>query len=169
VVEGSQTLLATPRGIAFGPDGLLYVANSASNSILVFDRGAFGNTPPARRIAGSLTQLAEPTGLGFDPFGRLYVANASPNPATGFPAVTAYRPGAQDNEPPERRISGPNTGLSVPRGVALDPVGTLYVANSGADSVTVYTPGATEDSRPVRVVVGPRTGLRLPWAVAVRP
>src|ERR1700722_13059127 len=38
------------------------------------------------------------------------------------------------------------TGINGPRGLFLDPAGTLYVANIGSGTVTIYPAGATTPS-----------------------
>ena len=54
-------------------NGELFVANAGDRSILIFARGASGNTAPIARIAGSATQLVMPQALAIDASGRLYV------------------------------------------------------------------------------------------------
>lgn len=72
-IEGPQTGLNDPQGLAVNRNGELFVANAGDRSILVFARGASGNTAPIARIAGSATQLLMPQALAIDATGRLYV------------------------------------------------------------------------------------------------
>ncbi|TLU71348.1 SMP-30/gluconolactonase/LRE family protein [Lichenicoccus roseus] len=74
----SRTLdrgLRFTNGIAFGPDGLLYVAETLSGDIFVYDRTA---TSPARRLFGNClapddsTDFKGPDGIKFGADGRLY-------------------------------------------------------------------------------------------------
>ncbi len=72
--------LGTPAGIAFGPDGLLYVANASGNNIQRFNAstGAFVSTFVAAGSGG----LARPYGMAFGPDGHLYVASYGGSLAT---------------------------------------------------------------------------------------
>ncbi|MHC4992023.1 MAG: hypothetical protein ACYTGC_13705, partial [Planctomycetota bacterium] len=63
------------HGLAFGPDGHLYVASSNSSSILRYD-GRTGDFVDAFVPAGS-GGLGFPVGLAFGPDGNLYVASFS--------------------------------------------------------------------------------------------
>ncbi|HEX6200454.1 MAG TPA: hypothetical protein VF150_09335 [Thermoanaerobaculia bacterium] len=73
---------------------------------------------------------------------------------------------------PLRRISGPETGLSGPSGIALDAErGELFVANFDGDSVSVYRADGETDTDgvepPLRTLSGPLTDIRLPIGIAV--
>ncbi|HLY03248.1 MAG TPA: hypothetical protein VKR56_12230 [Candidatus Cybelea sp.] len=73
VIEGPETNLDDPIGLAVDRDGSLFVANAAGKNVLVFARGASGSTAPAARIEGPATQLVAPQALAIDSAGRLYV------------------------------------------------------------------------------------------------
>ena len=77
-------------------------------------------------------------------------------------SVTEYAVGANGNATPATTISGPDTGLSDPTGVAFDANGDLFVSNPGNDSVTEYAPGASGDAQPVSTLSGAATGLHVP-------
>ena len=74
--------------------------------------------------------------------GGIYVAN------TLSDSVTAYQASSNGNVVPSITISGSNTGLAGPDGIALDSGGNLYVANEETDSITVYSAGSKETLRP---------------------
>ncbi len=67
-----------PTGMSFGPDGLLYVADTHEHQILVFDRDG-----KVRRSIGSYGQgsgqFVYPTDVAFDPDGLMYVSEYGGN------------------------------------------------------------------------------------------
>lgn len=92
----------------------------------------------------------------------IYVTNVRGN------SVTAYAKGANGDVPPARIISGSNTGLHVPQGIALDAGRNIYVVNhTGLGSVTVYAAGASGNVAPVQTISGSKTGLNGPEGIAV--
>jgi sugar lactone lactonase YvrE len=147
-----------PGGVAVNDAGRVFVANSGSNAITEYDRGA--NTPTAT-ISGANTGLSGPAGLTLDSSGRLYVANRPAN------TVSVFAAGATGNVAPLFTISGADTGLSSPAAVAVDSQGRLWVANASANSITAYGVGANGDSKPVARIFGSATGLNEPQALAV--
>ena len=52
------------------------------------------------------------------------------------------------NEVPLVTISGSNTGLSYPEGIALDSSNNIYVADNSANSVFVYPAGSNGNVAP---------------------
>ncbi|MBZ5641048.1 MAG: hypothetical protein LAO51_20095 [Acidobacteriia bacterium] len=70
------------RGVADGPDGLIYVTRDVLNDIAVYD--VYGT--PIRTI--SSTGLSAPYGLAFSPRGTLYVANYDQNNVVELDYVT---------------------------------------------------------------------------------
>jgi hypothetical protein len=93
-------------------------------------------------IYGSNTLINEPYGIAVDSGGNIYVTNRGLT--SGFNSVTVYPPllaGAGTlNQAPTANITGSNTELSYPVGIALDSAGDIYVANQGNDEITVYPP-----------------------------
>ncbi len=137
---GSLGKGANPLGLAFGPEGDLYmtdVAGSRKNhSVLVF--GGAGEAPV--RKVGARGSLWFPNGLALDGKSDLYVADSNNgrlaifDPAGKLAASIARGAGEGD--------------LGLPRGVAIDG-DRLFVVDTTADAVKVYRlPGqATEVPR----------------------
>src|SRR5207245_1768981 len=98
---------------------------------------------------------------------QFYVANVvGGDNFTG--SITVYAAGASDNVSPTNTITGANTGLNNPFGIARDAAGNLYVANNfGSSSITVYAPGAMGNASPVTTIAGPNTGLNRAVGIAL--
>ena len=89
--------------------------------------------------------------------------------SSGSTSITVYAAGASGNATPSATITGNNTGLSGPHGIALDAAGRLYVANGGSDTITVYAAGATGNAAPIATIAGANTGLSGPIGLAFDP
>lgn len=101
-------------GIAFGPDGLLYGANSLGSSILRLRQdGTF------EVFVDGVGGLTAPTGLAFGPDGVLYVANGDASVVKIHPDGTSA--GA---------FALPGGGQ--PEGISFAPDGTLLVGDNTA-------------------------------------
>jgi 6-phosphogluconolactonase (cycloisomerase 2 family) len=117
-ISGSNTGLEVPTQIALDTQRRVYVANpdDINGSVTVYAVLANGNVAPIRTIAGGRTNLHRPQGIAVDGSGLIYVANAG----FSIPSiVTVYIAHANGNVAPINTISGPNTGLSGPVGIAI--------------------------------------------------
>lgn len=141
VIEGPQTGLSTPCGMAHDTDTHeIFVTNSANNSITVYndyDGGTTAdaaNVPPKRFIAGVRTGLSTPCGIRVDTVNQqIAVANDGGN------SITFYDVGASGDQYPARSLSGNATGLSGPSDLAVDNAdGELIVTDNKNSSVTFH-------------------------------
>lgn len=108
---------------------------------------------PSLTIAG-----AGNAGIVVDPAdGDIYVADAPGNAINVFDV----------NGNLLRTLSGADTDLSGPTGIALDSASDLYVANQNSATVTEYSAAAGGDSAPVRMIGGGSTGLVAIRGVAI--
>ena len=147
LIQGDQTRLADPHGIAFDPKNrLLYVAN-------------YGTSHVVRKAADAATRttiLNWPGGPG----GNEIV------PGSGKfdrPSITVYSADIVGNVGPVRVIQGPNTRLDHPTGVAFDAErGELYVADEITDVISVFNSSAQGDVAPIRELKGPKTLMKSP-------
>ncbi|MGA8939977.1 MAG: hypothetical protein WB439_12515 [Acidobacteriaceae bacterium] len=101
---GALTTLGvgSPQGLATDSAGNLYVANVVSgvSSILIFEPGATGNTPPLRDITGSATELGCVGGIALDNEGYLYVVSTPTCGSTATPTVLKFSTTGDGNIPP---------------------------------------------------------------------
>jgi uncharacterized protein (TIGR03437 family) len=161
----SATSLNAPGGLAFGPNGDLFVADSGNNRVLEFPAGV-GTGAAALRVYGQPSMqaglhsgqvtaqtLVAPQGVVVDSATNLYVVDAGANRVLIFantqsaPTAGAVATGVVG----QNNFNGAPAGVSfkTPIGIGLDSSGALYVADSGNNRVLVYswpgflTPGAT--------------------------
>ena len=125
-------------------------------------------TPNTASPAGSATRsLAHHDGAGC-PLKRFIIATSQ----NGYknkplPAVLFFAKDASGNVSPAGEISGSNTMLSFPSGLAMDLHGNIYVANPYHDAITVYAAGSEGNVAPIRTIAGARTKLNSPTGLAV--
>jgi hypothetical protein len=126
---GSTSLFASglgyPYGMAFGPNGNLYVAEVGTNSIEEFTSGGVGSV-------FATTGLNAPVGLAFDASGYLYVSNAAGT------TIEKFTPGGVG--------SVFASGIPYGYGLALDAAGNLYVAESNNATIEKITPGGVSSA-----------------------
>lgn len=153
-IGGSNTGLSQVTGIAFGPTGDVAVADSASDSIRVFDANGGGNTAPKRVIAGANTQLGlGATDIATDPAGNLYVLIPSE------PMVLVFAAGASGNVFPTRAVLGEASGLVAPTDIDVDSGRNLYVSDASNDAIAVFGPTANGNVAPFTRLKGGSTQI----------
>jgi len=128
------------NGLAFGPDGDLWVASSTAISgfsAATLSAATAAGAAPDVVLNGTATHpLSFPQALAFDADGHLWVA-------TGSDRVVAYAPGQlMTSGAPEPAIVVASNGSSLQsvRGVAFDAAGALWVANWNANTVVKFRP-----------------------------
>ena len=178
----SATSLSAPGGLAIGPNGDLFVADSSNNRVLEFPAGA-GNGTAAIRVYGqpsmsssfrpsklSAQTLSSPQGIFVDQASNLYVTDAGANRVLIFPntqnapaagSVAAAVIGQAD-------FSGTpgNVSLSTPIGIGVDSSGNVYVSDSGNNRVLMFSwPGYLTGGVGAAAVIGQGTptGVNPNW------
>jgi uncharacterized protein (TIGR03437 family) len=152
----SASSLSIPAGVAIGPNGDLFVADSGNNRVLEFPAGV-GNGSAAERVFGqpgmttgvrqaqaSAQTLAGPQGIAVDQAGNLYVADSGANRALIFPntqnAPVAGTPAAfVIGQSSFAETAGGSGNPKTPADVAVDSNGSIYLVDSGNNRVLIYS------------------------------
>lgn len=160
-LRGNLTQLTDPSMLALDSSGTVYATNPGSNSIVAFASNLSVNVYPSLWIAGTATNLSQPNGIAIGPNGNIFVANTGNNSITVYlPVSTTTTPA---NEAPILTISGSNTGLNAPFGLAIDSFGRLYVGNRGNNTVEVFAQtNVSGNVAPLFTLAGPSTHLDHP-------
>ena len=172
-ISGSNTRLDFPQGIALDSSRNIYAVDDGTNSVTIYpalgtSTGLINQAPGAAISTTMTTGLESPTGIALDSSGNIYVADVGIGGSTVFPpSVFVYPAGSNGNAAPTATISGSNTGLESPAGIALDSSGNIYVADGDADSVFVYPAGSTGNVSPTATIGGSNTGLVGPEGIAL--
>lgn len=163
----AQTILEAPsdRPIDIGLDRVahLLVANANGNVRRFWARGPY-KYYYERSMSGPDTNFTNMTSIAVGQTGAFYIARTSSGP-TNPASVQWYNAELHGDISPGRVLSGPQTEISDPQGIALDGSGRLYVADPKANKILIFSQDANGDQPPVATL----TGLRSPIKVAVDP
>jgi sugar lactone lactonase YvrE len=147
--QGQEARFDLPGGIALGPDGTVYVADSANHVVRrVTPAGGVDTlagrpgSPGDEDGQGDTARFDFPAALALDASGTLFVADlgnglvrtVSPDGTVGTLAGLRGRWGCQDG-------SAAEATFQAPAGVALGPAGTLLVADPGSHTIRQVSPG----------------------------
>ncbi len=113
------TVLASPLGLAFGPDGTLYISDTNNKRVVFYnpDNGAAGVTN-----ASAANGLNAPMGVAVDAAGNLYVADSGVNKVFAFWSAGGF-------------TTLTPSGVSAATGVAVDPSGSVLIADKASGNI----------------------------------
>lgn len=166
--------MVEPVGLAFVPDGGLYIVDLAGNSIWLRTRdGHLGRFAGSGQYGfggdgGSAldAELGRPRAVAVDAAGNLLIADSGNNRIRRVDHVSnviTTVAGSSDvyGFAGDGRLAD-QSRLSLPRGVAVGPDGDIYIADTGNDRVRRVTPGGT-----ITTVVGGQGTLNGPAGLAI--
>ena len=166
-IAGAAIPLCTPRDIAIGPDGALYVLDlhprlydetpGLRALVKIYERDAAPDDAPARVFAVAEDAIA----MSVDSAGQVWTSSRRVGEV-----IRVYGPRARKEPEPVRVIDGWNAWAPSVLGIEVDSRGNSYVT---AGEVVVYPPSAREGDPPVRKITGPATSLRSPVDLAIGP
>jgi DNA-binding beta-propeller fold protein YncE len=139
-----------PIDVSVDQAGEVFVANENGN-VRAYGGRNF-QYEVIHNLAGPHTGIRHPTSLVANIDGTFYIADAGSGAEK--PRVAWFTAGQNGDIFPNRVIRGPHTGITSPRGLALDGSGRLFVADQATNKVLVFDPDATGDAAPVEVLTG---------------
>jgi len=129
-IQGARTGLSRPETVAVDEkNNEIIVGDPGDRRILVYRRTADGDAAPIRTIQGSNTKLLQVVGVAVDPVRDVLVVSTYSRLPGGITGLLLFNRTDQGNVPPKRVITGPKTGITRLRQIALDPeTGKIFVA-----------------------------------------
>ena len=132
--------LQFPDGIAVDGSGNVYVADTKANVVRLISSSGAISTFAGQGVAGytgdggaaAQAQLSAPMGLALDSAGNLYIADSGNNVIRKVSKDGVISTAAGNGSPGYSGDGSPATAaaLNIPEGVAVDPSGILYIADT---------------------------------------
>jgi squalene-hopene/tetraprenyl-beta-curcumene cyclase len=152
---GGEARFRQPEGVAVGPDGTLYVADTYNFTVRTISKGGVVRTlagqagsPGDADGRGPEARFCMPMGVAVDGAGNVYVADADyDGTATGNCLVRKITPegivstlAGRSGAPGGADGKGPEARFTKCVGIAVTRDGTVYVADTGAHTIRRITP-----------------------------
>jgi sugar lactone lactonase YvrE len=149
---GTAARFYSPRGLAIGAVGTIYVADSNNHTIRRITAAGvvttLAGTPGSRGSAngtGSAARFSGPNAIALDAAGNLFVADVSNNlirKVTPAGVVTTFAGGGGFTQSGYTDAVGTAARFAFPQGLAFDAAGNLFVADSNNRKIRRITPAA---------------------------
>jgi hypothetical protein len=141
VISGPHTDITSPRGLALDGSGRLFVADQATNKVLVFEPDADGDAAPVFVLAG----LRSPNHVFVDQLLNVYVSNE------GDSSIDIFITIGPRSWSHSGRIT--STEMRQPAGLVADRNGRIVVAATGG--ILFFAPNSDGEVEPVSDLRGP--------------
>ncbi|MBW7888072.1 MAG: T9SS type A sorting domain-containing protein [Bacteroidetes bacterium] len=156
--------MSAPASLFVDKNGRLWVADRANNRVLRFDNAAAkANGSSADGVLGqndfttstsgtTASTMNAPWGVFLDDTGHLWVGDRKNSRVLRFDSAATKNNGANADGVlgqttfTTSTFSKTQSGLGEPRGVSMDVLGRLYVADEGNNRVLVYNKAAMKDN-----------------------
>jgi sugar lactone lactonase YvrE len=149
--RGTDAMFDYPRGLAVGPDGTVYVADSDNHRIRKISPSGVvttfaGSTQGFSDGVGEGAQFNGPRGLAIDSAGNLYVADRDNNcirevsPDGTVSTIAGQRPGEGTETWGYTDGKAGDARFSSPYSLAWSPDGSLYIADVGNNRIRKLSP-----------------------------
>ena len=147
----TQAALNGPQGVAVDAAGNVYIADTNNHAIRKVTRDGNINTIAGTGVPGFLgdggpptaAQITAPAAVALDAAGNLYVSDASMRVRKIYPGsvITTIAGTGASGYSGDGGLATLAT-FNAPSGIALDPAGNLYIADSANNAVRLLQPGA---------------------------
>ena len=152
---------AHPQPQPAAPRQFLFVTLPQTRSVAIFAAGTSGDAKPLATIQEKAPDA--PVDASANLRGEVFVGNSNGT-------INIYA-GRDFDYQLVRSLAGPHTGLVHPTSMAVDPMGSIYVADRGAApgaAKVIWLSAATSGNvYPNKVLGGPHTGLTSPTGIAI--
>jgi sugar lactone lactonase YvrE len=164
--KGDKAAFDTPSGIAVGKKGALYVADTSNDAIRKIDKDGVVSTMAVAPEERSPV-LKRPIGIALTHDGYLYIASSSGGRILQMKPSGEYAPLRYADAAQADRGSDGVVRLYGPRGIALEPEGSVVVADALAYRIDrLAAPRRGEPpAQPIVAPTAPRPPT-MPWPVS---